>query len=105
MSVYVDDARNRYGRMIMCHMLADIEAELHQMAEKIGVSTKWAQRGHYDICLSKRKLALEAGAVEITQREAVVIRRQYTARRRCVGMGRQERSTPRVDGRRGGEDA
>ena len=70
MAVYVDDMRAPYGRMIMCHMVADTDAELHQMAEQIGVSRRWHQKAgtphsHYDICLSKRARAVRAGAIEV----------------------------------------
>jgi len=70
MTVYVDDMRAPYHRMIMCHMLADADDELHAMAARIGVARKWHQKAgtpqsHYDICLSKRALAIAAGAKEI----------------------------------------
>lgn len=68
-TVYVDTMRAKYRRMIMCHMVADTEEELHAMADKIGVSRKWYQGNHYDICLAKKKLALKYGACEITMRE------------------------------------
>jgi hypothetical protein len=76
MAVYVDDMRARYGRMTMCHMLADTDAELHAMADHIGVARRWWQSpektsgSHYDIALSKRALAVAAGAIEITWRQA-----------------------------------
>lgn len=70
MAVYVDDMRAQFGRMIMCHMLADTDAELHEMADKIGVARRWFQKDHYDVCLEKRRLAVEFGAIEITWREA-----------------------------------
>lgn len=79
MAVYVDDMRARYGRLIMCHMLADSDEELHEMADRIGVARKWHQAppkvsgSHYDIALSKRALAVQAGAIEITMREAGVM--------------------------------
>lgn len=82
MPVYVDDMRAAFGQMIMCHMVADTEAELHAMADKIGVDRKWYQyprksrHPHYDIALSKRALAVAAGAVEITWREAPAISRR-----------------------------
>lgn len=79
MGVYVDNMGARYRRMIMCHMLADTEAELHAMADTIGVARRWHQGDHYDICLAKRALAIAAGAVEITQRQAVEIRRRNRA--------------------------
>lgn len=70
MACYVDDMRAPYGRMIMCHLLADTDDELHAMAAKIGVARRWHQKpgtphSHYDICLSKRALAVKLGAVEI----------------------------------------
>lgn len=74
MSVYVDNMRASYGTMIMCHMLADTEEELHEMADKIGILRKWHQypgtyKSHYDISLIKKKLAIENGAIEVTRKE------------------------------------
>lgn len=80
MTVYVDNMaapfkpKHAPGRTyIMCHMMADTEAELHVMADKIGVARRWFQRkasgDHYDITKSKRSAAVRAGAVEITTRE------------------------------------
>ena len=68
--VYVDDMRAHLGRMVMCHMLADTDEELHEMASKIGVARRWHQKSgtpqsHYDICLSKRAIAVRLGASEI----------------------------------------
>lgn len=76
MSVYVDDAVYPLGRMIMCHMMADSVKELHAMADTIGVDRKHFQGDHYDICKAKRKLAVEAGAIEITQRQMVRVRQR-----------------------------
>ena len=78
MSVYVDNMRAPYGRMIMCHMVADTDEELHDMARAIGVNTRWHQKAgtrhsHYDISLSKRKLAVQYGAKEITRRELAML--------------------------------
>lgn len=70
MSVYVDYARRTYGRMIMCHMIADTPIELHSMADKIGVAHHWFQTPpkasfwHYDIARNKRVMAIKWGAVE-----------------------------------------
>lgn len=70
MSVYVDDMNAPFGRMLMCHMIADTTEELLAMVDKIGVQRKWIQdkgtyREHFDIALSKKKLALSHGAIEI----------------------------------------
>ena len=78
MTVYVDDMRAKFGRMIMCHMIADTDEELHAMAARIGVARRWHQkpntsRSHYDIAQSKRALAVQHGAKEITWREAAAI--------------------------------
>jgi hypothetical protein len=68
-TVYVDDVRHAYGRMVMCHMWADDEAELMAMADRIGVARRWVQRPpkaswlHFDISLGRKALALQAGAI------------------------------------------
>lgn len=74
MAVYVDNMKAKFGRMIMCHMVADTTEELKQMASSIGVNPKWIQKvgthqEHFDICLSARAKAVKAGAKEITLRE------------------------------------
>ncbi len=69
MSVYVDDVKHKFGRMLMCHMWADTEEELHHMADKIGINRKWYQTppkaswNHYDISISKKKEAIKLGAI------------------------------------------
>ncbi len=69
MTVYVDDVRHQYGRMVMCHMWADSLPELLAMADRIGVQRKWLQTPpkaswvHFDICISKKALAISAGAI------------------------------------------
>ncbi|MDZ7711726.1 MAG: DUF4031 domain-containing protein [Rhodovibrio sp.] len=68
MTVYVDDHRAPYGRMKMCHMVADSDAELHAMADRIGVARRHYQGDHYDVCWSKRALAIKAGAVGVRLR-------------------------------------
>lgn len=70
MTIYVDRARNGFGRMLMCHMIADTPDELHAMADRIGVARRWFQQPprasfwHYDIAQTKRALAVAAGAVD-----------------------------------------
>jgi len=76
MSVYVDSYGASFGRMTMCHMIADSTDELLAMADRIGVQRKWIQkagttREHFDVCLSKRKLAVQFGAKEITVKDLV----------------------------------
>lgn len=92
MPVFVDTMRHPFGRMIMCHMFADTDAELHEMARRIGIARRWHQRpdcpfigyckptchecigmtaswSHYDICQTKRAKAIGLGAVEIAYRD------------------------------------
>ena len=75
MAVYVDDMRAKYRRMIMCHMLADTDEELREMARKIGVPQKWHQGDHFDICLEMKAKAVALGAIEITMRQCAAMRR------------------------------
>jgi len=79
MPVYVDDMRAPFGSLVMCHMLADTDDELHAMAEAIGIKRIWWQSpentsgSHYDICLSKKAVALRYGAIPITKRQAAAM--------------------------------
>lgn len=66
--VYVDDYRGQFRGMVMCHMVADSLDELHAFAERLGLRREWFQATsvpHYDLSLTRRKLALELGAVEV----------------------------------------
>jgi len=86
-SVYVDAASSPYRGMLMCHMLADTPAELHAMADRIGVRRRWFQRPpaasfwHYDICKTKRALAVAAGAIECDRRALAAAMQRIRASR------------------------
>jgi hypothetical protein len=81
-SVYVDRARNGYGRMLMCHLIADTPEELHAMADRIEVARRWFQEPpkasfwHYDIAQSKRALAIGAGAIDCDRNTFVAVLRR-----------------------------
>lgn len=75
-AVYVDDCVWPFRRMMMCHMLADRIEDLHAMADQIGVARRWFQNKrypHYDICQTKRALAVKFGAIEIDRRQFVIL--------------------------------
>ena len=86
MSVYVDESRNPLGRMVMCHMIADTEEELHVMAGCLGLKYEWfqeppkASHPHYDISLSRRTMAVKFGAIELDRRQFVRKMRQIAAK-------------------------
>lgn len=77
MSVYVDDVRHRFGRMIMCHLWADSLDELLAAVDAIGVQRKWIQGHptlsfgkhrnaswvHFDISLTMKDRAIARGAI------------------------------------------
>lgn len=73
MTVYVDDVEHKFGRMLMCHLWADSLDELLAMVDLIGVQRKWLQQPpraswvHFDIAVSKKRLAIAAGA-ELTDK-------------------------------------
>lgn len=74
MAVYVDNARLIYGRMKMCHMIADTTDDLLNMVDAIGIDRKWIQKSgthheHFDICMTKRKMAVSLGAIEVSNSE------------------------------------
>ena len=75
-SVYVEGAENQFGRMKMCHMLADTVAELHEMAARIGMRREWFQpysRPHYDLSKTRRAAAVKLGAVEVDRHGIVAV--------------------------------
>ena len=79
MAVYVDTARNPYGRMFLSHMMADTLDELHTMADHLELKRSWFQpqsRPHYDICQAKKQIAIRLGAIEVSTKELVNISRR-----------------------------
>jgi len=64
MTVYVDNARKPFRRMLMCHMIADTTEELLEMVDRIGVDQKHIQfaglaKEHFDICAEIARLPPE----------------------------------------------
>lgn len=74
MAIYVDDLRpyKRHGKNIQwCHMMSDVSIdELVLFGASIGLRIEWLQNHplhpHFDLRASKRKLAIERGAIEIS---------------------------------------
>lgn len=91
MAVFVDAMRpclgNRNWRHnASCHLLADTNEELHSFACIIGLGRSWFQEGlgslpHYDLSEDKRRLAIEQGALAVTNKQ--VIERIRRKRARC----------------------
>lgn len=86
MGVYVDKAKNPYGKMLMSHLIADSLEELHEAAFKIGIQRKWFQdkdMPHYDICQSKKKLLMDiyGDDIEIDNKKLVELIRKNREKR------------------------
>jgi hypothetical protein len=91
-SVYVDEVRVYGPTRIRCfqhgsaHLTADVESELHDFADKLGLRRAWFQASppsshpHYDLTPSKQKLALKLGAKLVPAREQA--KRRIAARRK-----------------------
>lgn len=73
MTVYVDNQRAPFGRRLkLSHMIADTPAELHAMADRLGLRPEWFQPTsfpHYDVAVGKRAEAIEHGAVSVDRRQ------------------------------------
>ncbi len=88
MTVYVDDAVHPYGRMVMAHMVADTLAELHTMADRLGLNRAWFQckataslvdervTPHYDVSITVRRRAIALGAVAVDSRYIIRLARE-----------------------------
>ena len=80
MPVYVDRAQIPFREMLMCHMVADSLAELHAMADEIGMRRIWFQAKsfpHYDLSQPRRRAAVIMGAIEVDRRELVSVMRRW----------------------------
>jgi hypothetical protein len=88
LTVYVDDwrqratVRERPDRW--SHMLADDPAELHQLAERLGIPRQGYQQhrrsaalNHYDLPEALRRQAIALGAVPVTWREMARLTRAW----------------------------
>lgn len=81
MTVYVDTMKTPYKqprypfrKLVLSHMIADTEQELYAMAEKIDLNWNHVHRGstlHFDVSQSKKKLAIQHGAVELNRRDFI----------------------------------
>ena len=79
MSVYVDNVFIPFGRMRMCHMIADTSQELHAMAVLLGLRREWFQDKnypHYDVSKFKRAEAIRHGAIELSVRELIALAKE-----------------------------
>ena len=85
MPVYVDDLlpvdtyrAGAFGRQwrYACHLVADTGAELDDIRKRLNLHPSWRHGDHYDLTSNKRRLAIKHGAVAVTTREMVRIRKQ-----------------------------
>ena len=73
--IYVDDAKISYKRWKMSHLCCipfDL-GELVEFGEKIGLKEVWIHNDHFDITQTKRALAIEAGATQVTFEELALM--------------------------------
>jgi hypothetical protein len=101
MAVYVDHAfaHGDWSRWTGGgHMQADTAAELHAMAERLGLRREWFQskparpwHDHYDLPRERRELAIELGAIAVSRAEAV---RRNAAWRAAFKAGSRSTGSP-----------
>jgi len=82
-SVYVDGmqmhahAPKVRGRAVAwCHMMADTEAELLEMATQLGLKLHWRDGDHFDLTSKQRERAINLGAKPVTSRDLVALRQK-----------------------------
>lgn len=99
--VYVDKQRNAFRGMVLCHMLADSEDELHNMARQVRMKREWFQNSrvpHYDICMERRAMALAKGAIEIDRGRTVQLMRKHGWGGSRCGRGHDNRHVENAPG-------
>ena len=88
MSCYVDSVRSYPGSGLryseFCHLLADTRAELHAMADALGIPRRFFQdhpwRWHHDLPgAPARRARSQLGAVEVTMHEVGALLRRRRA--------------------------
>ena len=94
MPVYVDNAQIPYGRMKMCHVLADTQAELLDMVKKINIDPKpleheGMENEHFNISMTYREKAIKEGAIEVDSRALVAL-----IRRKRQALAKQAKAAP-----------
>ena len=81
MPLYVDDARNRYGPMLLSHMMADTSGELERARQELGIPPSSIHHPdspdeHMDLSQAKRREAIaRLGARPVSSRCLVALRR------------------------------
>lgn len=80
MSVYVDTLFAAHAPRCprvkqWCHMMADTDAELLEMATQLGLKHRWQHGDHFDLSPSQRARAVALGVKEVTARDLIALRR------------------------------
>lgn len=90
MTVYVDGLVNHGWRLgPSCHLIGETEGELHRLAARCGLQRRWFQAPprasfpHYDLTESRRRIAVELGAVELERKAFVEKMREIRAKSRA----------------------
>lgn len=88
MSVYVGPLRTLlpsehrgYPHDTACHLMADSDDELEAFARKLKCRRSWRHGDHYDLTRNKRLQAVAKGAIEVSDRDLVVLRKSLDAAR------------------------
>ena len=91
MSVYVDDAVMPWRGQRWAHLMADTLAELHAMAEALGIPRRAFQDktsgAHYDVTAPLREQAIALGAIPISRHHDRTLVRAVIARAKAQGRG------------------
>ena len=83
MAVYVDNLRDygwRHGPS--CHLIGDSIEELIEFAVGLGMKKEWFQpksSPHFDLTADGRRIAVDNGAIELSQRDFVAKLRELRA--------------------------